>query len=104
MTKQEYNDRNYSFQDISEDPRFQTCFREAMTVIGFWCVFVVLILVSMYVVGNQEPAEYAYVCGLPLWFFLVCAVILCGIGAVFYIVKRVFRDFTLDDGENGQAV
>ena len=41
--------------------------------------------------------EYTYVCGLPLWFFLVCLLILGCIGAVFFIVKRVFQDFSLDD-------
>ena len=48
MTKEEYNDRNYKFEDIPEDPRFKTCKKEALTVIGFWSLFVALTLIIMY--------------------------------------------------------
>lgn len=97
MTKKEYDDRNYEFKDIPEDPRFRTCFREAATVISFWGIFVALTLFIMYVIGAQDPVDYTYVCGLPLWFFLVCALIACGLAVVIYLVKRVFKDFSLDD-------
>ena len=97
MTREEYDDRNYRFEDIPEDPRFKTCKKEALTVIGFWSLFVALTLIIMYTIGVQDPMEYTYVCGLPLWFFLVCLLILGCIGAVFFIVKRVFQDFSLDD-------
>ena len=85
MTREEYDDRNYRFEDIPEDPRFKTCKKEALTVIGFWSLFVALTLIIMYTIGVKDPTEYTYVCGLPLWFFLVCLLILGCIGAVFFI-------------------
>ena len=57
MTKEEYNDRNYKFEDIPEDPRFKTCKKEALTVIGFWSLFVALTLIIMYTIGVQDPME-----------------------------------------------
>lgn len=97
MNKQEYDDRNYDFKDIPDDPRFKICFKEAMMVIGFWWVFVIATLLIMYTAGAGDPGTYSYVCGLPLWFFLVCLLIFCCIGVVVFLVKKVFQDFSLDD-------
>ena len=58
MTKEEYNDRNYKFEDIPEDPRFKTCKKEALTVIGFWSLFVALTLIIMYTIGVQDPMVF----------------------------------------------
>lgn len=97
MTRKEYDDRTYDFKEIQEDPRFRICFREAMTVISFWGIFVALTLFIMYVIGDADPTAYPYVCGLPLWFFLVCALIAVGLATAIFIVKKVFKDFSLDD-------
>ena len=88
MTREEYDDRNYRFEDIPEDPRFKTCKKEALTVIGFWSLFVALTLIIMYTIGVKDPTEYTYVCGLPLWFFLVCLLILGCIGIPGFFTGR----------------
>jgi len=47
---------------------------------------------------RSDPADYTYVMGLPLWFFMSCVVgfVLFCVAAI-VLVKVFFKDFSLDE-------
>lgn len=74
-----------------EDPRFQICFREMVYCYLFFTAFFVLVMLTMYKLGDQ------LVLGLPLW-FLVSGVLIPVIFVliVFILMEKVFDDTPLD--------
>ncbi|MGI6604088.1 MAG: hypothetical protein ACOX2S_03275, partial [bacterium] len=54
---------------FSEDPRFETCFKEMLMSFAFFTAFFVLVMAATYGLGRH------LVLGLPLW-FLVAGVLL----------------------------
>ncbi len=66
-----------------------------------WILYVAFFLwwyLTGYGIGGGDPANYTYVMGLPMWFFLSSVVGYVGfcIAAVI-VVKTMFKDFDLDE-------
>lgn len=76
---------------IEEDPRFETCFKEAKITFGFYAAFFVSVMIAIYTLGNE------LVLGFPLW-FLVGGIVLpvVFIGILYYLTENVFEDTPLE--------
>ena len=62
-----------------------------------YIAFIVWEIVTGYVVGGGDPANYVTILGLPLWFILSCIVgPLWFCIAVALLVKFKFKDFDLE--------
>lgn len=84
---------------ISEDPRFQTCFREMLISLGFFAAFFILVMLATYGLGRQ------LVLGLPLWFLVAGVVLPLAFIVILYILtERVFEDTRLDPYLDDQEV
>lgn len=78
------------------DSRFRLLWRDAKeTMVGWWIYFAVLMLICIFV-GGGDPANYTYVMGFPLWYFLCLAVSL--VVAILHILQMSKRcaDVSLD--------
>lgn len=90
------NSRDYSLQDIEEDPRFKVCLREFFICLAVYFVYAGMLLIFMYTLGAGDPKGYTYVLGMPLWFFLCLASLVLIIGVVWFLLDRVFLHMDLD--------
>ncbi|MEF2231676.1 MAG: YhdT family protein [Pseudodesulfovibrio sp.] len=88
-----------------KDPRFRQANREALLALGAYALYFAWWYVCAYGLGSGDPEEYAYVLGMPQWFFYSC-VVGCPLITVLLwgIVRFGFRHMPLDadpipDGE-----
>ena len=91
---------------LSEKERNHQMNKEALWSMALYALFFLWWYFTGYGIGEAtSPAEYTYVFGLPMWFFLSCVVgwILTSVAVVF-LVKVVFKDFDLDSDENNSEV
>lgn len=97
MTREEYFDRNYNFDEIDVDPRFIRCEKEMKITFAIWIIFAVLSIGLAYYLGRGPSESYRYIMGLPQWWFAAIVVTVIFSGIVIYITKFVFQDMPLDD-------
>ena len=83
---------------ITEDSRYATCFREAMTALTLFVVGAAASLIVIYLATvGKTPQEYSTVLGLPAYLFWGIVVVdLVFLLAVMLIVRFVYRDMPLD--------
>jgi uncharacterized membrane protein YhdT len=85
-------------QDFIEDPRYKQCKREALLGLGLGLLNLIWWFAWGYGLGMKPPAEYTYVLGFPLWFFMSCIV-----GALLFtvlavvMVSKFYRDMPLGE-------
>ena len=97
MTREEYFRRDYDMNSIEEDWRLKRCTVEAWITIIVRLILTAALMAVKYTIGAQDPAQYSYLFGLPLWaalsyIFIFIALIVSGV-----IVKKVFKNFSLED-------
>jgi uncharacterized membrane protein YhdT len=83
---------------LSESERNRQISKEARITFMLYIAYFIYWCITGYGVGAGDPANYTYVFGLPLWFFLSCVVgyvLFCA--ATIIIVKTCFKDFDLED-------
>lgn len=85
---------------LSERERNKQMNKEAITSCVLYAIFFLWWYFTGYGMSSGDPAEFTYVMGLPLWFFLSCVVgWLLLIVAVIFTVKCLFVEFDLDSDE-----
>jgi uncharacterized membrane protein YhdT len=97
MNKEEYYDRNYSFDEIEIDPRFKRCEKEMKITFGVQILFTLISVFVAYTLGKGPVEEYKYIMGLPAWWFAVIVVTIVFTIIVIGITKMVFKDMDLTD-------
>ncbi|MBA1334573.1 MAG: hypothetical protein HPY66_2422 [Firmicutes bacterium] len=97
MNKEEYYDRNYSFDEIEIDPRFKRCEKEMKITFGVQILFTLISVFVAYTLGKGPVEEYKYIMGLPSWWFAVIVVTIVFTFIVIGITKMVFKDMDLTD-------
>lgn len=97
MNREEFYDRNYSFDDIEVDPRFIRCAKEMKITFLVWILFAVISIGVSYLLGRGDVQDYTYVAGLPLWWFMAILISLLFTALVIFITKFVFQDMDLTD-------
>ena len=97
MNKEEYYDRNYSFDEIEIDPRFKRCEKEMKITFGVQILFTLLTVFIAYTLGKGPVEEYKYIMGLPAWWFATVLIAVIFTCIVIGITKFVFQDMDLTD-------
>ncbi|MBR0596710.1 YhdT family protein [Sinanaerobacter chloroacetimidivorans] len=90
---------------LSEKDRNRQMNKEALWSIGLYVVFFLWWYFTGYGIGEAtSPADYTYVMGLPLWFFLSCVMgwVLTSVGVII-LVKVIFKDFDLDSDDKSDV-
>lgn len=97
MNKEEYFDRNYSFDEIEIDPRFKRCEKEMKIAFGVQILFTLISIFVGYTLSKGPVDQYDYIMGLPAWWFATVLVTVVFTFIVIGITKMVFRDMDLTD-------
>ncbi len=87
-----------------EDPRYSQCGREARAGLLLGLCNFLWWFAWGYGLGSQDPAEYTYIFGFPLWFFMSClvgAVLFTGLAV--FIVHYYYRDIPLEAMSEDEA-
>jgi len=87
--------RDYSFDDIEGDERFEQLKKEWRATVLLFAIHAALLVTNLYTLG-ADPSTYTYVFGLPLWLFLQLCEFVVYIGAIFFVVDHVFMDMDVD--------
>ncbi len=91
-------------KQFKEDPRYKQCNKEALIMLGLGVANLIWWFAWGYGLGLRDPAEYSYVMGFPLWFFMSCIV-----GGILFvvltiiIVNKYFVDMPLDRLDEEEA-
>lgn len=97
MNMEEYNNTNYSFEEIEVDPRFKICEKEMKICFIVQILYTLLTIGIAYFIGRGDPKDYTYVMGVPAWWFSVILSSIIFMGIVIYITKVIFVDMDLTD-------
>ena len=97
MTKEEFYNRDYDIKAIEEDQRLVACKKEAAITISVRLVLSAVLVIIKYGVGAGNPQDYTYLFGLPLWASLSYIAIFITLIFSGVLVKKVFKDFSLED-------
>ncbi len=85
---------------LTEKERNRQIRKEAIISMILYVAFFIWWYVTGYGLAGGDPADYTYVMGLPLWFFLSCIVgyVLFSVASII-VVKMFFKDFDLEETE-----
>lgn len=86
------------------DHFFRQSNREAKITLVIYGVFFVWWYVCAYVLGSGDPAQYSFICGFPVWFFLSCIVgYLCFSLLLWLVLRKLFRPLDLEEKQEESA-
>ena len=91
-------------QKLTEKERNLQIRKEAVASVILYLAFFLWWYFTGYGIAElTDPAEYTYVMGLPLWFFMSCIVgfVLFSIATIL-LVKFYFKHFSLDETADEQ--
>ena len=89
---------------LTERERDAQIKKEVRISIVLYLVFFIWWYATGYGLSGGDPAEYTYVLGLPLWFFLSSVVGYVGFSiATILVVKLLFKNFSLDETADAEA-
>ena len=78
--------------------RYKQAGREAWITLGLYVFFFLWWTCFAFGLGSGDPEAYAYVFGMPAWFFYSCVVGYPVITLLLWVVvRRWFKDMPLDD-------
>jgi uncharacterized membrane protein YhdT len=82
----------------AQDWRYRQANKEALFALGAYGLFFIWWYVFAYGLGEGDPEQYAYVLGLPEWFFYSCIVGYPLITILLWIIVRLkFKEMPLED-------
>lgn len=82
----------------NQDWRFVRADKEALFALGAYALYFLWWYVCAYGMGDGSPENYAYVWGLPEWFFYSCIVGYPLVTVLLWgMVRFLFKDMPLDD-------
>lgn len=97
MSRQEYESRDYSFDDIEEDPRLTSAKKEMLVTFFAYLIYVIVILSLTYHYAAQDMQEMHYLFGLPRYLSVMAIVAVVGGVIMAFITNFVFKDENLED-------
>jgi len=78
--------------------RYRQADREALFTLGAYAFFFLWWTLFAFGLGSGDPEQYAYVMGMPAWFFYSCVLGYPVVTVVLWVVvKALFKDMPLDD-------
>lgn len=87
-----------------QDPRFKQANKEALLALGAYGLYFIWWYVCAYGMGSGSPDDYAYVWGLPEWFFYSCIVGYPLITILLWaLVRFKFKHMSLEAEHPGDA-
>lgn len=104
MSRQEYESRDYSFDDIEEDPRLTSAKKEMLVTFFAYLAYVVIILSLTYYYAAQDMQEMHYLFGLPRYLSVLAIVAIVGGIVMAFITNFVFKDENLEDEANQEKL
>lgn len=82
----------------TQDWRFAQANKEALFSLGAYALYFIWWFIFGYGMGDGDPEQYAYVFGMPEWFFYSCIVGYPVITILLWgIVRFFFKEMPLDD-------
>ena len=79
--------------------RYRQAEREALITLGVYVFFFLWWTLFAFGMGGGDPEDYAYVLGMPTWFFYSCILGYPVVTVVLWLVlKLYFKDMPLDGG------
>lgn len=97
MTREEYQSRDYSFDDIPDDPRLSQAKKEMLVTFFAYLIYVVIILSVTYHYAAQDMQEMQYLLGLPRYLTIMAAIAVIGGVFIALIAQWVFKAENLED-------
>ena len=81
---------------------FKQADREALVTLGLYLFFFLWWTVFAFGLGCGDPEEYAFILGLPAWFFFSCVLGWPVITILLWLaVRRFFCDIPLEGNDEG---
>jgi len=87
--------RDYSFNDIEEDPRIKRTTKEFFITFGTYIVYGALMILNLFTLGRHST-DYPKVLGFPLWIFVLICLLIGMVITVELICSFVYKDMDLD--------
>ncbi len=88
--------RDYSFDDIEDDPRFVRTTKEMFITFGVYIVYGALMILNLFTLGKHS-ADYPKPFGVPLWIFVLICLLAGMVLTVEIICHFVYKDMPLSD-------
>lgn len=93
--------RDYSFNQIEDDPRLKRTTKEFFITILVYIIYAVLMITNLFVLG-KNPQNYTYILGFPLWIFIEICLIVGMVVTVELITKFIYKDMDISEtAQNG---
>ena len=97
MSRQEYDSRDYSFDEIDDDPRLVSAKKEMLVTFFSYLIYVVVLLSLVYYYAAQDMQEMHYLFGLPRYLSVLAIVAIVGGICMAFIAHFVFKAENLED-------
>ena len=97
MTRSDYNDRNYDFSQIEDDPRLKRSAEEMQMTFWAYAAYVLITLCASYYTAAHFAFNEVFWFGIPayLMVLMICAVV--GGAIMMGLMHFVFREDKLTD-------
>lgn len=97
------NSRDYSFDQIKEDPRIKRTTKEFFITMGTYIIYAALMILNLFTLGRHS-ADYPKFLGFPLWIFVLICLLLGMVVSVELICTYLYKDMDLSPkGQDGEA-
>ena len=100
MSRQEYDSRDYSFDEIEEDPRLVSAKKEMLVTFFAYLIYVIVMLSMVYYYAAQDMQEMQYLFGLPRYLSVMAIVAVVGGVCMAFITHFVFKAENLEDEDS----
>jgi len=97
MSRQEYDSRDYSFDEIEDDPRLVSAKKEMLVTFFAYLIYVIVMLSVVYYYAAQDMQEMQYLFGLPRYLSVMAIVAVIGGVCMAFITHFVFKAENLED-------
>lgn len=87
--------RNYSFDQIEDDPRLKRTTKEFFITIGVYAIYAALMILNLYIFGSKDPSTYKYILGFPQWIFNLVCLLIGMVITVELVTTFVYKDMDI---------
>lgn len=109
MTDISPESRDYSFDQIEDDPRLKRTTKEFFITLSVYIIYGILMITNLFVFGQHStvaPEEscaiqwaHSQIFGLPLWIFNLICLLIGMVITVELVCKFGYKDMSLTDNE-----
>lgn len=93
--------RDYSFDQIEDDPRIKRTTREFFITIGTYIVYGALMILNLFTLGRHST-DYPKFLGFPLWIFVLICLLIGMVITVELICTFIYKDMDLSANTEGE--